>query len=118
VGARSRPDGGGGDEEVDCCGPRLVIGRPYLFEGAGLVRVRGPAPAFGEANDDVLRGLLGYDDAQVASLRALGVIADAPTGVPTSLAPVDLDVLLASRSLTRLDPDYLDVLASVSSPVA
>ena len=41
-----------------------------------------------------------------------GVIADAPTGVPTSLAPIDLAVLLASRSITRVDEDYREVLAS------
>ena len=99
-------------EEVDVgpgCGVRPVIGRPYRLEGA---HVRGPAPAFGEANDDVLRGLLGIDEPRLAELRRLGVVADAPTGVPTSLAPIDLAVLLASRSITRVDEDYREVLAS------
>jgi crotonobetainyl-CoA:carnitine CoA-transferase CaiB-like acyl-CoA transferase len=105
-------------EVVDCgpvCGRRPVIGRPYRMEGAG---VRGPGPAFGEANEEVLRGLLGFGDERMAALGALGVIAAVPTGVPTSLAPIDLDVLLASRSLTRVDADYLEVLAPPSSPVA
>ncbi len=99
-------------EEIDVgpgCGLRPVIGRPYRLEGA---HVRGPAPAFGEANDDVLRGLLGIDGPRLAELRRLGVVADAPTGVPTSLAPIDLAVLLASRSITRVDEDYREVLAS------
>ena len=105
-------------EEIDYgpgYGRRPVIGRPYRMEGAAA---RGPGPAFGEGNDDVLRGLLGFGEDRIARLRELGVIADAPTGVPTSLAPMDLDVLLASRSLIRVDADYLDVLASSSSPVA
>jgi hypothetical protein len=99
-------------EDVDIgpgCGLRPVIGRPYRLEGA---HVRGPAPAFGEANDDVLRGLLGIDEPRLAQLRRLGVVAEAPTGVPTSLAPIDLAVLLASRSITRVDEDYREVLAS------
>ena len=61
---------------------------------------------------DVLRGLLGIDGPRLAELRRLGVVADAPTGVPTSLAPIDLAVLLASRSITRVDEDYREVLAS------
>jgi hypothetical protein len=79
------------------------------------VAVAGPGPSFGEGNDAILRGLLGFDDARMAALRELGVIADAPTGVPTALTPVDLDVQLASRSMVRVDADYRDVLAS--SPV-
>jgi formyl-CoA transferase len=101
-------------EEVDCggaWGPRPVIGRPYRMEAAA---VRGPGPAFAEGNDDVLRGLLGYGEERIAQLRGLGVIAGVPTGVPTSLVPMDLGVLLASRSLTRVDADYVDVLASAS----
>ena len=104
-------------EDVDCspaCGSRPVIGRPYRLKGA---HVRGAAPLFGEANDDVLSGLLGLGEERIAELRRLGVIADAPTGVPTSLAPIDLEVLLASRSVTRVDADYRDVLAPPGSPV-
>jgi crotonobetainyl-CoA:carnitine CoA-transferase CaiB-like acyl-CoA transferase len=91
------------------CGRRPIIGRPYRMEGVG---VAGPGPLFGEGNDAILRGLLGFDDARIAALRELGVIADAPTGVPTALTPIDLDVQLASRSMTRVDADYRDVLAS------
>lgn len=42
--------------------------------------VSGPAPGFGEANRYVLGGLLGRDDASIASLLAAGVIADEPRG--------------------------------------
>ena len=87
------------------CGPRTVIGRPYRMEGAA---VRGPGPRFAEGNDDVLRALLGFPAERVAALRELAVVADGPTGVPTALAPMDLAVLLASRTLTRVDADYAD----------
>lgn len=36
------------------------------------------APLFGEHNDEILRGLLGLDDARIAALREAGVIGDAP----------------------------------------
>lgn len=36
------------------------------------------APLFGEHNDEILRGLLGLDDAQMAALEEAGVIGNAP----------------------------------------
>jgi crotonobetainyl-CoA:carnitine CoA-transferase CaiB-like acyl-CoA transferase len=50
---------------------------PFRF--AGVPRwVRSAAPALGEHNDDVLRGLLGLDDDRIAALRAGAVIGDEP----------------------------------------
>lgn len=40
---------------------------------------RTAAPTFGQHNDEVLGGLLGYDAERIERLRAAGVIADAPT---------------------------------------
>jgi len=45
---------------------------------ATAFRIARRAPRFGEHNDDVLRGLLGYDDAQMDALRAARVIAETP----------------------------------------
>jgi crotonobetainyl-CoA:carnitine CoA-transferase CaiB-like acyl-CoA transferase len=57
--------------------------RAYSTTGFRLERTPGAytraAPCFGEHNDEVLRDLLGYDDARIAGLRAAGVIADQPT---------------------------------------
>lgn len=45
---------------------------PKLSETPG--RVRWPGPALGEHNDEVLRGLLGLDDGELAGLTADGVV--------------------------------------------
>ncbi len=37
-------------------------------------QIKAPAPILGEHNDEVLKGLLGYDDAKLAELRAAGII--------------------------------------------
>jgi crotonobetainyl-CoA:carnitine CoA-transferase CaiB-like acyl-CoA transferase len=42
------------------------------------VAPRRHAPLFGEHNDEILRGLLGLGDAEIAELEAAGVIASAP----------------------------------------
>jgi crotonobetainyl-CoA:carnitine CoA-transferase CaiB-like acyl-CoA transferase len=41
-------------------------------------RPRRPAPLFGEHNREVLCGLLGVSEAELAELAAAGVIGDAP----------------------------------------
>ena len=43
--------------------------------------LRTPAPLLGEHNDDVFRGLLGLDAAEVAALEAEGVIGRRPVGL-------------------------------------
>ncbi|MGE0601557.1 MAG: CaiB/BaiF CoA transferase family protein [Dehalococcoidia bacterium] len=44
------------------------------------VPVSGPAPGFGEANDYILRDILGVGADDIASLRSAGIVADEPTG--------------------------------------
>jgi crotonobetainyl-CoA:carnitine CoA-transferase CaiB-like acyl-CoA transferase len=34
----------------------------------------GPAPSTGEHSDEILRGVLGYDDARITALRDSGVV--------------------------------------------
>jgi hypothetical protein len=67
---------------------------------------RSPAPAFGQHNHDVLGGLLGLNEADIAELTARGVIADAPR--PGMIAPrqLDLEGLLAAKRLREIDRDF------------
>jgi crotonobetainyl-CoA:carnitine CoA-transferase CaiB-like acyl-CoA transferase len=56
---------------------RPVVRSPWRFSRSEA-RVRGPAPRRGEHNGDVLRELLGYDEARIEALRAAGVLAAEP----------------------------------------
>jgi crotonobetainyl-CoA:carnitine CoA-transferase CaiB-like acyl-CoA transferase len=54
-------------------GPIEVIANPVRLSGTPA-DYRRPPPVLGEHNDEVLRGLLGMDEAAVAALRAKGVM--------------------------------------------
>ncbi len=57
-------------------GERPVV-RPAARFSRSSHRVRGPAPRRGEHNGEVLRELLGWDDAQIDELRRAGVLLEA-----------------------------------------
>jgi crotonobetainyl-CoA:carnitine CoA-transferase CaiB-like acyl-CoA transferase len=63
--------------EHPTAGPVRLPGIPVKFGGTPA-RVQGPPPLLGEHTDEVLRGILGLDDAAVASLRAEGVVGARP----------------------------------------
>ncbi|HQS13758.1 CoA transferase [Reyranella sp.] len=56
----------------------LVKGLPYRLDGTGLAIER-PAPDLGQHTDEVLRELLGYDDARLKQLNDSGVTSTTPT---------------------------------------
>lgn len=64
-------------EERKMGGRRLIIGRPWHFSNED-VKVRGPAPTFGQHNRHVLRDILGYDEERIAALERDDVLADRP----------------------------------------
>jgi benzylsuccinate CoA-transferase BbsF subunit len=51
-----------------------IDGPPFVLSETPA-RVRGPGPLLGEHTDDVLRTLLGYDDARITTLRSDGIVA-------------------------------------------
>jgi benzylsuccinate CoA-transferase BbsF subunit len=83
-----------------------VYPRPAWLMSQTPASTRSPAPAFGQHNHEVLGGLLGLKDEEIAELTGLGVIADAPR--PGMIAPrqLDLDGLLAANRLREIDPDF------------
>ncbi len=93
-------------------GLRPLIGRPYRWESeTTAVSVGGRAPEFGEANSYVLGELLGLDEARVAELHELGVVTDAPRGVPPAPPRVELELMLASRLVVAVDESYRELVA-------
>jgi hypothetical protein len=85
-------------------GSRFLMGRPYALSKTPL-RIRGPAPTFGQDNLHLLEGLLGKPAAQVADWSQREVI----TTVPTSGEPsptLDPQELVERRQLAEWDPDY------------
>lgn len=56
----------------------LVKGLPYSLDGAGL-SVERPAPDLGQHTEEVLRALLGYDDARLEELADAGVTSTTPS---------------------------------------
>lgn len=89
-------------------GTRPFIGRPYKFSRSPL-RIRGPAPAFGQDNAPVLQELLGVDQETYQRLVQDAVIASVPiSGEPVPQLPPEQ--ALASGLLAEWDPGYRERL--------
>ncbi len=91
-------------EERQMGGRRLIIGRPWRF-GRQDVKVRAPAPTFGQHNRYVLRDVLHYDEARIAALEQEGVVADAPKKLREILSLTTEEQVKLGR-LAYLDKDY------------
>ena len=93
---------------------------PAHIDGEGY-GARGPAPHIGEHTDEVLRELLGYDDAKIAELRAAGVIE----GEPEMLTPPEarasliqpIAVFLETGSILEVDEHHLERMAEVVAAI-
>jgi crotonobetainyl-CoA:carnitine CoA-transferase CaiB-like acyl-CoA transferase len=76
------------DEQVRARGMILEIEHPELgvlrevaspVRTAGAVTAPAPAPRLGQHTDEILSGLLQYDPARIAALRAAGALGSSPT---------------------------------------
>jgi formyl-CoA transferase len=64
-------------EPTGLTAPVRVLANPVRFGGRRPDRAE-PPPGIGEHTDEILRGLLGYDDARIASLRRAGAVPERP----------------------------------------
>ena len=85
-------------------GRRPIIGRPWRNSSIA-VHARGPAPRLGQDNAYVLTEILGYSEAELASLVEAGVTGElAP--VEARPAAVSMDERVAMGRLKAYDPEY------------
>ena len=89
-------------------GSRIFMGRPYKFSRTPL-RIRGPAPTFGQDNEPLLKDLLGVNDATYETLVDAAVVSTVPlAGDPVARIPHEK--LLEMGVLASWDPDYRERL--------
>ena len=87
---------------------RGYVGRAWKFS-ASATGIRGPAPRLGEANDYVLRGLLGIDQETMDLLTEEWIIGNIPEGGgPPNQVPLDEQVELGW--IAEFQADYLNQL--------
>jgi hypothetical protein len=89
-------------------GVRPLIGRPYIFRNTPL-RIRKPAPRWGEDNSYVLRDVLHLAESEIATLYSERITADRPTFEP-NVRLDDLEPGLRDGSIKEIDPEYREKL--------
>ena len=85
-------------------GERALIARPWRFSKTP-VSIKGPAPSLGQHNRELLKGVLGYDEARCDELEEAGIIATIPTN-HQSPADLSMDELVRRGRLAYHDPEY------------
>ena len=86
-------------------GPRRpLLGRPWKFSAMPL-SIKGPAPAYGQHNGEVLREILGYDETRCAALAAAGIVAGKPVK-PREVPNMTMDKRVEIGRLAYWDPEY------------
>jgi crotonobetainyl-CoA:carnitine CoA-transferase CaiB-like acyl-CoA transferase len=85
-------------------GARILMGRPFKFSNTPM-KIRGPAPEFGEGNEHFLKGLLGIDEKTYLGLVQDAIIASIPTSGDPAPA-LDPREALARGQIADWDPDY------------
>ena len=89
-------------------GKRVIMGQPWRLSKTPLT-IRGPGPALGQHNREVLQGILGYSDGRYAELAQAGVIATRPTA-RRPLLHMEMDERVREGRLAYYDPDFKERL--------
>ena len=89
-------------------GDRLIMGRPFKFSNTPM-KIRRPAPAFGEGNEHFLKGLLGVAEETYLQLVQDAVVSTVPTTGEPAPTP-DPQEAVARGQIAGWDPDYRELL--------
>lgn len=89
-------------------GVRPIMGRPWKLARRDVC-IRAPAPRYGEDGGEILREVLGLDDARIAALREQRVLCSEPTEARPfdAMGLVELQRL---RAIHEVDPGYREKL--------
>jgi crotonobetainyl-CoA:carnitine CoA-transferase CaiB-like acyl-CoA transferase len=85
-------------------GQRLIMGRPWRLSKTPLT-VKGPGPAFGQHNRDIVQGLLGYSPARYQELERAGIVSDWPTKLSPTVH-MTMEERITYGRLASYDPDF------------
>jgi len=85
-------------------GSRVLMTRSWHLSKTPMPIDR-PAPTLGEANNDVLQGLLGHSESEIAKLDELNIIAKEPANTPPPVV-VSLSDQVEQGRLAYFDPDF------------
>ena len=96
-------------------GPRPYPRQLPVHFSKFAARARGHAPLLGEHNDEVLQGIAGLSDDELAALRAQQIVGERPEPLPPvefvkGVAEQPMDVLLAIGAVKAVEPDYREQL--------
>ena len=86
--------------------PLPYAGRPWKF-GKTPGTIRSAAPTLGEHNKEVLSGLLGLNDPNIAEMTDAGVIGTAPAN-PRASRQTTNETQLSQGRIVRWEPDFED----------
>jgi crotonobetainyl-CoA:carnitine CoA-transferase CaiB-like acyl-CoA transferase len=89
-------------------GKRVIMGRPWRLSKTPL-SVNGPGPTFGQHNQEVLQGILGYSAARYEELEKAGIIGDYPTN-PRPISRLEMDERVKLGRLAYHDPGFKEKL--------
>ena len=90
-------------------GPRILMGRPFKFSNTPM-KIRQPAPTFGEANEYFLKEVLGMDEETYQGLVQDAIIATVPTSGGPPVPAADLQEAVARGQMADWDPEYRERL--------
>ena len=86
--------------------PLPYAGRPWRF-GETPGTIRSAAPTLGEHNKEVLSGLLGLNDPNIAEMTGAGVIGTSPAN-PRASRQTTNETQLSQGRIVRWEPDFED----------
>lgn len=95
-------------EEATNVGTRVYPKMPWIPKKTPIAPST-PAPTMGQHNYDVLNGILGLNEEEIAALEVDGTIANSLDDVPMPVNP-SIEALIDRGMIQEYDPNFMEVL--------